>query len=198
MSARKFRAVFVPGASMRSIAASLAKSPSTISREVSQNGGRRHYRAAAADGREWKRAVRPKLCKLAIEKRLRLLVSEKLSLDWSPQQIAGWLRETFRATPPCKSSMKQFIKASLFKPAAFSSENCSVTCVLVVSRVARNTRRPQDSRVDKSLTLSSSAKDQRRLKIERCLGIGKETSSAAPAIRTSSRSSNDNRALRCW
>jgi len=85
----------VAGRSLRTIAATLARSPSTISREISRNGGAAHYRAAAADRRAWKRALRPKRCKLAAHARLRQAVAKKLQLDWSPEQISGWLKRTF-------------------------------------------------------------------------------------------------------
>ena len=88
----------VAGRSLRSIAAALARSPSTISREISRNGGAAHYRAAAADGQAWKQALRPKPCKLAIHARLRQAVAKKLQLGWSPEQIAGWLKRTFPRT----------------------------------------------------------------------------------------------------
>ena len=39
----------VAGRSLRSIAASLQRAPSTVSREVNRNGGRQHYRANVAD-----------------------------------------------------------------------------------------------------------------------------------------------------
>jgi IS30 family transposase len=85
----------VAGRSLRTIAATLARSPSTISREISRNGGAAHYRAAAADSRARKRALRPKRCKLAAHARLRQAVAKKLQLDWSPEQISGWLKRTF-------------------------------------------------------------------------------------------------------
>jgi IS30 family transposase len=58
------------------------------------NGGARSYRAAFADKRAWKQALRPKLCKLARYPRLRHTVAAKLALNWSPEQIAGWLKRT--------------------------------------------------------------------------------------------------------
>jgi DNA-binding CsgD family transcriptional regulator len=39
----------VAGLSLRSIAASLGRAPSTVSREINRNGGRRSYRANTAD-----------------------------------------------------------------------------------------------------------------------------------------------------
>jgi IS30 family transposase len=83
------------GVSLRSVARSLGRAPSTISRELRRNGGQRRYRAAVADKRAWDRALRPKLCKLARNDELRQLVAARLSENWSPEQIAGWLRHTY-------------------------------------------------------------------------------------------------------
>ena len=83
------------GVSLRLIAAKLHRAPSTISRELRRNGGYRRYRAAAADKRAWDCALRPKLCKLARHEELRQLVAAKLSENWSPEQIAGWLKHTY-------------------------------------------------------------------------------------------------------
>lgn len=82
----------VAGVSFHRIAARLGRSPSTISREVGRNGGRRHYRATKADERAWQQALRPKPCRLAINRPLQILVAEKLAAQWSPQQVAGWLK----------------------------------------------------------------------------------------------------------
>ena len=60
--------------SVRSIAVRLGRSPSTVSREVSRNGGSDSYRASEADERTWERARRPKSCRLARSPRLRQLV----------------------------------------------------------------------------------------------------------------------------
>ncbi len=78
--------------SIRSMARLLGRSPSTVSREVRRNGGYDRYRAAAADERAWARARRPKRCKLAHSPWLRRAVARKLRLNWSPEQIAGWLK----------------------------------------------------------------------------------------------------------
>jgi len=66
------------GLSLRAIARGLGRSPSTISREVGRNGGRRLYRAACSDHTAWGRALRPKLCKLARTPFLRRAISGKL------------------------------------------------------------------------------------------------------------------------
>src|SRR6202165_4654449 len=78
----------------RSIAKLLGRSPSTVSREMSRNGGYDRYRATLADENAWARSRPPKSCKLATNPRLRQAVAGKLRLDWSPEQIAGWLKRT--------------------------------------------------------------------------------------------------------
>jgi IS30 family transposase len=78
--------------SARSMASMLGRSPSTVSREISRNGGYDRYRAALADEKAWMQARRPKRCKLANHAGLRQAVARKLRLNWSPEQIAGWLR----------------------------------------------------------------------------------------------------------
>ena len=83
------------GHSARRIAACLGRSPSTVSREVARHGGRRGYRAAAADHGAWQRAKRPKLCVLSRHRRLRLVVAQKLAQEWSPEQVSGWLVATY-------------------------------------------------------------------------------------------------------
>lgn len=83
------------GESARGIAGRLERSPATIAREISRHGGRRRYRAASADGRAWRNARRPQVCKLTSNPALSELVAEKLSEDWSPEQIAGWLKLEF-------------------------------------------------------------------------------------------------------
>jgi len=85
----------VAGRSLRAIAAALGRPASTLSREISRNGGAGRYRAAAADSRAWKTSLRPKFCKLALHKPLRQAVVAKLQLEWSPQQIAGWLKRRY-------------------------------------------------------------------------------------------------------
>jgi len=80
------------GLSLRVVAARLGRSPSTISRELRRNGGYDNYRATQAEQRAWDRARRPKRCKLACNRSLSRTVATKLRLQWSPHQIAGWLK----------------------------------------------------------------------------------------------------------
>jgi len=81
--------------SLRTIASQLGRSPSTISREINRNGGLKHYRASQADQAAWDRAHRPKPCKLAGNPMLRQIVARKLRSNWSPEQIAGWLKREY-------------------------------------------------------------------------------------------------------
>ncbi len=81
--------------SVRAIAFQLNRSPSTISREINRNGGYARYRAIQADQSAWDRAQRPKRCKLACNRPLSRTVAIKLRLNWSPQQIAGWLKREY-------------------------------------------------------------------------------------------------------
>ena len=83
------------GQSLRWIAASLGRAPSTVSREIKRNGGRHRYRASQADQAAWDRAHRPKTCKLVENRALALIVAEKLRLQWAPEQIAGWLKHMY-------------------------------------------------------------------------------------------------------
>jgi IS30 family transposase len=85
----------VAGHSMRSIAAPLGRAPSTISREIKRNGGQECYRASQADQSAWDRGRRPKTGKLAQNRALARIVAGKLQLQWSPEQVAGWLKRTY-------------------------------------------------------------------------------------------------------
>jgi IS30 family transposase len=101
------------GATFRSIAARLGRAPSTVSREVARHGGRNRYRAARADDRAWQSALRPKECLLARNPTLCDIVASRLALEWSPEQISGWLKDEF----PHDSSLRvshETIYRSLF------------------------------------------------------------------------------------
>ena len=101
------------GVSLRMIARRSARAASTISREIARHGGRLRYRAIQADERAWQRARRPKRCKLARSAELRELVAAKLALDWSPQQISGWLARTYPGEQALRVS-SETIYRSLF------------------------------------------------------------------------------------
>jgi IS30 family transposase len=86
------------------IARHLHRATSTITREVHRHGGRLHYRSDRADRRAWAHARRPKPCRLATVPRLRRLVAARLAADWSPQQIAQWLRRQYPDNPAMQIS----------------------------------------------------------------------------------------------
>ncbi len=99
--------------SIRLMARLLGRSPSTVSREVRRNGGYDQYRAAVADELAWVRAHRLKRCKLAKHPPLRRAVARKLLLNWSPEQIAGWLKRVHPEEGPYQVS-HETIYRSLF------------------------------------------------------------------------------------
>jgi IS30 family transposase len=124
--------------SLRAIARRLGRSPSTVSREVAANGGRKRYRACSADRAAVRRMVRPKVSKLAACARLRAVVEAKLALRWSPQQISGWLVETFPFDPEMRVS-HETIYLSLFVQSRGALRK-ELACYL---RSGHTTRRPQ-------------------------------------------------------
>jgi IS30 family transposase len=101
------------GSSIREIAKGLQRSASTVSREVTRHGGRPLYRASEANHQAWESALRPKVCLLAIDGKLRTIVANKLILDWSPEQVSKWLKVHY----PSNESMRvshETIYRSLF------------------------------------------------------------------------------------
>jgi IS30 family transposase len=101
------------GSPFREIARRLNRAASTVSREIARHGGRPAYRAHAADDHAWDSALRPKNCLLAGSCKLRDIVASKLILDWSPEQISGWLKTEY----PDDASMRvshETIYRSLF------------------------------------------------------------------------------------
>src|SRR3974390_3102711 len=101
------------GRSIRQIAQGLGRAPSTVSREIRRNGGSQVYRSNRDDRCAWDRALRPKLCRLALHRELRWRVAQKLALQWSPEQISGWLKRQF-ATNQGMQISHETIYRSLF------------------------------------------------------------------------------------
>ena len=83
------------GSSLRVVAQGMGRACSTISREVARHGGRAQYRATEADQQAWNSALRPKPCRLATHSELQQIVASKLMQDWSPEQISGWLKQSY-------------------------------------------------------------------------------------------------------
>jgi len=129
------------GLSLRQVAAGLGRAPSTVSREVSANGGRHRYRACEAEASARRRARRPRPAKLTRCKRLRRVVEGKLERRWSPQQIADWLPEAFPHDPEMRVS-HETIYMSLFVQGRGALRQELFRCL----RQGRAMRRPKGRR----------------------------------------------------
>jgi transposase, IS30 family len=126
------------GDSIRTIAESLDRSPSTVCREVNTNGGPKKYRALVADRAACRRALRPKRAKLAQCRRLRGVVERKLESRWSPQQISAWLALEYPDRPEMQVS-HETIYQSLFVQSRGALRKELHTCL----RTGRAMRRPK-------------------------------------------------------
>lgn len=129
------------GLSIRAIARSIGRAPSTVSRELRRHGGQGRYRAAWADHVAWKNASRPKPCRLALNSRLRALVTTKLQQNWSPEQIAGWLKLEYPSDEGMRVS-HETIYRSLFVQARGALKRDLVEHL----RSKRRLRRPRTGR----------------------------------------------------
>src|SRR6266567_2618815 len=132
------------GSSIREIATHLDRAASTVSREVSRHGGRPVYRAHEADDQAWESALRPKKCLLAVHQRLREVVTSKLILDWSPEQISGWLKTHY----PDDESMR-VSHESIYRSLFIQARGVLKKELLEHLRSKRRTRRSQHSRIFK-------------------------------------------------
>lgn len=130
------------GLSLRAIAAQLGRAPSTVSREVAANGGRRRYRAHGSNRQAWSRATRPKACKLATNPALRAIVEEKLRRRWSPQQITGWLKLSY----PNDTEM-QVSHESIYRTLYVQSRGALRRELTAYLRTGRVIRRPRGVRL---------------------------------------------------
>jgi IS30 family transposase len=128
--------------SVRAIARGLGRAPSTISRELRRHAGPEGrsagYDAARADARAWARARRPKPCRLAQCARLRQCVATKLAQDWSPSQIAGWLRRTYPQRPELHVSAE-----TIYRTLFIQARGALKTELTAHLRRHRPLRRPQ-------------------------------------------------------
>ena len=116
------------------------RSPSTVSREIHRNGGYSSYRASSAEDAAWQRALRPKACKLAGRPFLARVVTEKLQIEWSPEQIAGWLKQRYPDDERNHVSHETIYK-SLFIQARGVLKKELLACL----RTQRTTRRPRQN-----------------------------------------------------
>ena len=83
-------ALLKAGTSQKDIALILGVSPSTISRELERNTGKRGYRPKQAHIKaERRRQAAHKTIKMTFD--VVTLIETKIRLDWSPEQVSGWL-----------------------------------------------------------------------------------------------------------
>jgi IS30 family transposase len=132
-----FRGIAV-GRSIRQIAQGLGRAPSTVSREIRRNGGSQAYRANRADRCAWERALRPKSCRLTLHRELRWCVAQKLALQWSPQQISGWLKQEF----PTDRDM-QISHEAIYRSLFIQTRGVLKKELTAHLRTARRMRRPK-------------------------------------------------------
>ncbi|WP_442857699.1 IS30 family transposase [Amycolatopsis sp. BJA-103] len=126
--------------SYREIARQLARAPSTISREVTNNGGRGGYRAHRAESAARDRARRPKTAKLAEagNRELRDHVQARLLQEWSPGQITARLAMEFPDRPEMRVS-HETIYQSLYVQSRGALRRELTACL----RTGRALRRPR-------------------------------------------------------
>lgn len=110
---------------IRDIANRLSRAPSSISREIRRHGGAKHYRAAKADKDAWDRALRPKPCTLIECPTLCKIIAEKMHQDWSPEQIAGWLKRCSPDNQEMQVSHETIYKTLFIQTRGALKKNCS-------------------------------------------------------------------------
>ena len=175
------------GSSIREIADGLQRAASTVSREISRHGGRPQYRANEADQQAWESALRPKRCLLAIHRELRTIVASKLILDWSPEQISGWLKIQYPNDESMRVSHETIYRSLFIQARGVLKKELMQHLRPSGACAARGTPVLADSREARSSMPSPSAKDQRKWKIVRFPAIGKVICWPAPRTVTSRR-----------
>jgi IS30 family transposase len=132
------------GSSIREIARRMERAASTVSREVRRHGGRPPYRAHDADCQAWVLALRPKRCLLAMNRKLRDSVASKLSLEWSPEQISGWLKTEYPKDERMRVSHETIYRSLFIQARGVLKQE-----LLGHLRSKRRIRRSQHSRIYK-------------------------------------------------
>ena len=132
------------GSSIREIARHLDRAASTVGREVTRHGGRPVYRAHEADDQAWESALRPKKCLLALHRRLREVVASKLILEWSPEQISGWLKTEYP-----KDERMRVSHETIYRSLFIQARGVLKKELMDHLRTKRRMRRSQHSRIFK-------------------------------------------------
>ncbi|MBP9729518.1 MAG: IS30 family transposase [Gammaproteobacteria bacterium] len=136
----------VTNLSIRQMAAQMNRAPSTICREISRHGGKKGYRACQADNRAWAQARRPKQCHLAKNEVLRNHVADKIVLNWSPEQISGWLKHMY----PDDLKM-QISPETIYKSLYIQARGILKKELCQHLRTRRLMRTPKNTRMNRSL-----------------------------------------------
>ena len=132
------------GSSIREIARRMERAASTVSREVRHHGGRPAYRAHDADCQAWVSALRPKRCLLAMNRKLRDTVASKLILEWSPEQVSGWLKTEYPKDERMRVSHETIYRSLFIQARGVLKQE-----LLGHLRSKRRIRRSQHSRIYK-------------------------------------------------
>jgi IS30 family transposase len=134
------------GDGVREIARRLGRAPSTISREIHNNGGPDRYRAHVAEAAARERAKRPKTAKLADPGNagLRDHVQERLLRRWSPEQISARLVSEFADCPEMRVS-HETIYQSIYVQGRGALRRELAAC-LRTGRALRKPRRQAEAR----------------------------------------------------
>src|SRR5277367_6591041 len=132
------------GSSIREIARGLDRAASSVCREVARHGGRPAYRAHDADQQAWVSALRPKSCLLAENRKLRDIVASRLILDWSPEQVSGWLKIQYPADESLRVSHETIYRSLFIQARGVLKKE-----LLGHLRSKRRIRRSQHSRIFK-------------------------------------------------
>ena len=164
------------GSSIRDIAKGLERAASTVSREVARHGGRPEYRANDADQRAWDSALRPKRCLLAIHMELQKVVASKLILDWSPEQISGWLKIQYPDDESMRVSHETIYRSLFIQARGVLKKSCSGTCDPSAAYAARSTLVSLKTRAVKSQMPSPSGNALQRSRTAPFPVIGKAIS----------------------
>ena len=163
------------GHSLRRIACSLERAPSTVCREIARNGGSGPYRAAASDRQAWRRARRPKACKLARHPHLRRVVAMQLRRNWSPQQIAGWLKSIYPEDEAFRVSHETIYRSLFVQARGVLKKALIETCAHTARSAAHGMPPPRRMGAARFRTWCRSANGQPRSMIVLCQDTGKAT-----------------------
>src|SRR5467141_2637588 len=175
------------GSSLRDIAKRLERAASTVSREVARHGGRPEYRAKEADHRAWESALRPKRCLLASHVKLRKMVASKLILDWSPEQVSGWLKIQYPDDESMRVSHETIYRSLFIQARGVLKKELLAHLRSKRAYAARSTLVSADSPAVKSSMPSPSRKDPQKSRTAPFPVIGRAISLAAQGTATAGR-----------